>query len=59
MAFVNSKSCICVKSELDLFTLPPTQTSIENGTMVQYHPIATIVENGPIKFNIPGSEEDY
>ena len=59
MAFVHPKSCICVKSELDLFSIPPTQTSIENGTMVEYHPIASIVDNGPIEFNIPGSGEDY
>ena len=27
--------------------------------MVEYHYIATIIENGPIEFNIPGSGEDY
>ena len=59
MAFVNPKSYICVKSELDLFSIPPTQTSIENGMMVEYHLIVSIVENGPIEFNIPGCGEDY
>ena len=29
MAMIDSKSCICVNSELDLFSVPPTQTSVD------------------------------
>ena len=29
MAFIHEGSCECTKSELDLFSVPPTQTSIE------------------------------
>ena len=50
---------MCVNSELDLFVVPPTQTSIEHGTSVEYHPIAAIIDGGPIEFNVPGSGEDY
>ena len=59
MALLDEKSCICVKSELDLFTVPPTQTSIDHGCMVDYHPIAATLDAGPIEFNIPGTGDDY
>ena len=59
MAMINSASNICVKSELDLFSVSPTQTSIDHGTMVDFHLIATIVDAGPIEFNIPASGEVY
>ena len=59
MALVSPRSCLCVKSELDLFTVPPTQTSVEYGCTMDYHPVLTLTDNGPIDFNIPGSGEDY
>lgn len=59
MAFVNPDSCECTKSELDLFALPPTQTSIESGTWVEYHPVSSISGKSPIEFEINGSGEDY
>ena len=59
MAFVHDQSCECAKSELDLFSVPPTQTSIENGAWVEYHPISTIADGTPIEFEIAGNGEDY
>ena len=59
MAVVSTQSCPCVKNELDLFTVPPTQTSVEHGGTMDYHPVSTLTDNGPIEFNIPGSGEDY
>ncbi len=59
MALLHNMSCECVKSELDLFSVPPTQTSIEHGQWVEHHPLATITESGPIEFSISGSGEDY
>lgn len=59
MALLHSQSCECVKSELDIFSVPPTQTSIEHGQWVEHHPLATITDNGPIEFSISGSGEDY
>ena len=53
MSLVNMNSCICVKSELEIFSVPPTQTSIEDGIVVDYHPIACLVDTGPIEFDIP------
>ncbi|GBM29171.1 hypothetical protein AVEN_227714-1, partial [Araneus ventricosus] len=48
-----------VKSELDLFLTPPTQTAIEKGQWLEYHPIANIRDGNPIEFSISGSGEDY
>jgi len=59
MAFVHECSCECTKSELDLFSVPPTQTSIENGSWVEYHPISTITDGAPIEFDVSSSGEDY
>jgi len=59
MAFVHEQSCECTKSELDLFSVPPTQTSIEQGSWIEYHPITSVVEGSPIEFDVNGSGEDY
>ncbi|XP_054753804.1 uncharacterized protein F54H12.2-like [Lytechinus pictus] len=59
MAFVHNDSCECVKSELDLFSIPPTQTSIEQGQWIEYHPLAQFSDGGPIEFHISGSGSEY
>lgn len=59
MSFLHSHSCECVKSELDLFTLPPTQTSIESTQWVEYKPVTTISEDSYLEFLVPGNSEDY
>ena len=48
-----------MKSELDIFSVQPTQTSIEYGLFVDYHPIASLVDVGPIEFEIPASADHY
>ena len=58
MAFVHEDSCACAKSELDLFCLPPTQTSILKSRSIEYSPIS-ILGNGPVEFAVSGSGEDY
>ncbi|KAJ8034944.1 hypothetical protein HOLleu_21981 [Holothuria leucospilota] len=59
MALVHDHSCECAKSELDLFTIPPTQTSIERGDWKEYRPLSTINTGGPIEFYVSGSGEEY
>lgn len=56
---VHTESCECTKSELDLFNVPMTQTSVEHGQWMEYHPLATLTDNGPVEFMISGSGEDY
>lgn len=59
MALLHSQSAECVKTELDLFSLPFTQTSLEKSTFIEIPPISAITDTGPIEFYISGSSEDY
>ena len=59
MAFVHRQSCEGVKSELDLFGVPPTQTSIEDAQWVEHQPMASLESGGPIEFLLPGSGDTY
>ncbi|GBM08899.1 hypothetical protein AVEN_57445-1 [Araneus ventricosus] len=59
MSLIHADSQAAVKSELDLFPTPPTQTAIEKGQWLEYHPIANIRDGNPIEFSISGSGEDY
>ncbi|KAM4048916.1 uncharacterized protein F54H12.2-like [Anomaloglossus baeobatrachus] len=59
MAFVHDASVECAKSELDIFVIPPTQTSIEKSLFVEVQPIAALSENAPLEFFISGSGEYY
>lgn len=59
MAFLHHQSCECVKSELDLFSLPATQTSIGSGKWVQYKPIFSLTDDSPIEFVVPGHGDEY
>jgi hypothetical protein len=42
-----------------LFSVPPTQTSIENAIFVEYHPVSSLSDGAPIEFDISSSGEDY
>ena len=59
MAIVHEQSCECTKSELDLFSVPPTQTSMEHGSWIEYHPLTTVADGSPIEFDVGASGEDY
>ncbi|KAM3922859.1 uncharacterized protein F54H12.2-like [Leptodactylus fuscus] len=59
MAFIHDGSLECTKSELDIFDLPPTQTSIEKSLFVEVQPIAALADNAPLEFFISGSGEYY
>ncbi|GBN37972.1 hypothetical protein AVEN_255547-1 [Araneus ventricosus] len=59
MSLVHIDSQVAVKSELDLLLTPPTQTAIEKGQWLEYHPIANFRDGNPIEFSISGSGEDY
>ena len=59
MAFIHEGSCECTKSELDLFSVPPTQTTIESGAFVEFRPISTLTDGAPIEFDVTSSGDDY
>lgn len=59
MALINPLSCECVKSELDLFAVPLTQTSVESSKWIHYGPISTVNFASPIEFLVSSSESEY
>lgn len=59
MSLVHRDSPVCTKSELDLFLVPGTQTSIEKGIWQDYYPIASLDGTGPVEFVVPGTTEEY
>ena len=59
MAFVNECSGECAKAELDLFSVPPTQTSVEMSSYSEYHPLTSLDDGSFLEFEITGSGEDY
>ena len=59
MAFLHTHLCECIKSELELFTVPSTQATIESSHWVHYKRIESLSDDCPIEFNIPGNAEEY
>ncbi|XP_053571774.1 uncharacterized protein F54H12.2-like [Bombina bombina] len=59
MAFIHNGSLECAKSELDIFQIQPTQTSIEKSLYVEIQPLTAIIENAPLEFYIAGSGDHY
>ena len=44
-------------STLDLFYVPPKQTSVEKGTWFDVHPIVSVSDTGPIEFEFEGKQQ--
>ena len=59
MSFLHTHSYEGAKSELDFFTLPPTQTSIESASWVEYQPINSLSDDAPLEFVVPGQGDEY
>ncbi|XP_018377657.1 PREDICTED: uncharacterized protein F54H12.2-like [Trachymyrmex cornetzi] len=59
MSFLHTHSSECIKCELDFFSLPPTQTSIESSQWIYYKPVTSLTDDSPVEFVIPGHGEDY
>ena len=54
MAMIHENSCACVGSQLDLFTVPGTQTSQEKNTYVPHYPISSAA-NVALEFDVKPS----
>ena len=59
MKLLHEQSSQCYRSELDLFSLPPTQTAVDGSQWVEHSPVSTITSSSPIEFIVSGSGEDY
>ncbi len=57
MNFIHSKSQECTKSELDLFSVPLTQVSVEKGHWIDHQPVSRVAHGGTITFMYPGIED--
>src|SRR5438874_2560299 len=56
---VKKGSVPCSKSELDLFTLPPTQVVIDGILDQQFRPVTSLSSGGPIRLEIAASIDQY
>lgn len=59
MALLHEKSAECTLGELDLFSAPMTQMSIEEKMYTEVLPLSAITDGGPIEFFIPGDGEKH
>ena len=59
MKLLHEQSSQCLRSELDLFSLPPTQTAVDGSQWVEHSPVSIITSSSPIEFIVSGSGEDY
>ena len=50
---------MCMKSELDIFDLPPLQTNVTSVEQVVYNPITSLSNSTSIEFLIPGNGDTY
>jgi hypothetical protein len=57
MNFVHSRSQECAKSEIDLFSVPPTQISLEKGHWIDHQPVSSLADDGTITFLSPDTED--
>ncbi|RWS00379.1 uncharacterized protein B4U79_09231, partial [Dinothrombium tinctorium] len=59
MAAIHELSMITPLPELELFAVPPTQTSIEKDLCTEHRPIATIDSRSSIEFLIHSAADEY
>ena len=59
MTFIHVQSFECSKSELDVFSEPPTQTSIAYGNYVHYHHLSCVTDSDQIEFDVSSSRQIY
>jgi len=49
-SLIHEKSCESVKSELDLSSVPPTQTSLEHGHYIDHRSQSSLMDGTPVEF---------
>ena len=52
MALFHPQSCESVNTGLDLFSVPPTQTAVEEGQFVEFHSLSSSSPSAPVEFTI-------
>ena len=59
MSLIDVDSAECTKTELEIFKVPPTQTSIEKSRYVKHHPITSLSKGSPVEFRCRTSGTEY
>lgn len=59
MAFLHPHSGEALRSELDLWSLPPTQTSLEEAQWHFFKPVTSITQANSLEFCVPGAGTEY
>ena len=53
------RSAESTASQLDLFSVPPSQTSLENRSFTEYHPVSVLTSTGSIEFRVSTENSNY
>ena len=56
---VHPSSVESTTSQLDLFSVPPSQTSLEDENFTEYHPVSVFTSTGPIEFTVSAENSNY
>ena len=56
---IQDTSCECGPGAADIFSVPPTQTTIIKRSKVDFHNVTNYDDGGPLEFVIPPADDDY
>ena len=59
MSLIDEDSVDSARSELELFEIQPTQTSIEESRFEHFHPLTSLDRGGPVEFKVSLGEDEY
>jgi hypothetical protein len=59
MAFIHNASAESLQDNMDLFSLPPTNLSLEHDETLTLKPLSALNELSPIEFSVSPSADDY
>ena len=58
MKLLHEQSLQCLRNELDLFSIPPTQAAVDGSQWEEHSPLSTITSSSLIEFIVSGSGEE-
>ena len=56
---VHKDSNHCSSLSFHLFLLPPTQSSFQKSESIDYHPVTSLSDGGPIEFKVSESGKEF
>jgi len=59
MALLHTASAEALRTELDLWAIPPTQTVLEGGQWTHFKPVTSIDQSNTVEFCVPGTGHEY